>query len=131
MKKLIFPFLGSLVLVISSCCKAGDGGDASLVVYLKHHGKIIENKKSYPDTVMVKYRSDEYPGSNPSVYDAIFVGREGENFVRINGLKCGNYFLFGAGMDSAGPYRVFGGQALEIKYSERKQEITVDLAVVE
>ncbi len=120
-----------ILVTLGACCKAGDGGDASLVVYLKHHGNIISNKPSYPDTVMVKYRATEFPGFSVSDYDAVFIGKPGEDFVRIEGLKCGNYFLFGTGMDSTGPYRVFGGQALEIEYGERKNERVIDLAVVE
>ena len=118
-------------IFIASCAKEGLGGDATLVVFLKHHGSIIKNHIDYPDTVFVKFNTKESPGITAANYDTYFIGEEGEDHVHCHGLKRGNYFIYGAGIDSSGPYRVSGGMAVKIKRSERKEEIDIDLAVME
>jgi hypothetical protein len=120
-----------LIFSIAACKKAGLGGDAILSVTLNHHGTIIKNHVGYPDTVFVKFNADELPGTNPSDFDTYFIGEVGENHVHCNGLKKGNYFLFGTGIDSSGPYRVTGGQAIKIKNRDKDGEIAVDLSVTE
>ena len=124
-------FLILSVMFITSCAKEGLGGDATLVVFLKHHGSIIKNHVGYPDTVFVKYNSKESPGITAANYDTYFIGEEGEDHVHCHNLKWGNYFIYGVGIDSAGPYAVMGGMAVKIKRSERKEEIDIDLAVME
>ncbi|TND02595.1 MAG: hypothetical protein FD123_4057 [Bacteroidetes bacterium] len=120
-----------IILGFNSCCKEGTDGDATLTVYLKHHNTIIENHVSWPDTVFVKFNADELPGTNPSDFDAFFVGEAGEDHVHIKNLACGKYYLYGAGLDSSGPYRVTGGMGIKIKRKDRKELINVDLSVVE
>lgn len=117
--------------VLNSCCKEGTDGDATLVVYLRHHGNLIPNHAGWPDTVFVKFNSDELPGTKPSDFDTYFVGTPGEDHVHIANIACGKYYLYGAGIDSSGPYRVTGGMGIKIKHKERKEEITVELAVTE
>ena len=119
------------VVLMASCAKEGLGGDATLVVFLKHHGHIIVNHVGYPDTVFVKFNAKESPGITASKYDTYFVGEEGEDHVHCHDLKWGNYFIYGTGIDSSGPYRVNGGIAVKIKRSQRKEEQDVDLAVTE
>ncbi len=123
--------LVAIAIVMGSCKKNGLGGDATLVVVLKHHGNIIKNHRTYPDTVFVKYRASDLPGTTPDKFDTYFVGKVGEDHVHCEGLLPGKYFLYGVGIDSTGPYRVDGGVAIKIAHSQRKKEIDVDLAVVE
>lgn len=118
-------------LFLFNSCKEGLGGDSTLVVYLKHHGSIIKNHVGWPDTVFVKYNTNELPGTKPSDFDTYFVGETGEDHVHIKGLKAGKYYLFGAGIDSAGPYRVVGGLPIKIKYKDRASEQSIDLSVTE
>jgi hypothetical protein len=120
----------ALVFAFNSCCKEGTGGDATLVVFLKHHGFIIENHVNYPDTVYVKFNAKEAPKSLGD-YDTKFVGEAGENHVHCEGLKCGDYYIFGGAMDTTGPYRVTGGMHVKIKHKDRKDEQDIDLAVSE
>ena len=117
-------------IVLSSCCKEGTGGDAALVIYLKHHAPVIPNHISYPDTVYVKFNAKDSPGSLGN-YDAFFVGVGREDHVLVSGLKCGDYYLFGTAIDSSGPYRVTGGMHIKIRRKDRKKEIVTDLVVTE
>lgn len=132
-KKFIYPTIALTAVLggLFSCKKAGTGGDATLVVFLKHHGNIIKNHVGWVDTVFVKFNTDELPGTKPSDFDTYFVGEAGEDHVHCEGLKTGKYYIYGAGIDSTGPYRVTGGMSVKIKYSERKKEIDTDLAVTE
>ena len=130
-KYLVFvPVLALSFFLLSACCKEGNGGEATLVVFLKHHTSIIKNHVSYPDTVFIKFNAKDSPG-DLSKYDTYFIGQVGEDHVHCPGLKCGDYYLFGTAMDSTGPYRVTGGMHLKIKHSERKKELDTDLAVTE
>lgn len=127
--------LGSMLalagLFLFNSCKEGLGGDSVLIVTLKHHGSIIKNHVGWPDTVFVKYNTNELPGTKPSDFDTYFVGEVGEDHVHIHGLKAGKYYLFGAGLDSAGPYRVVGGLPIKIKYKDRAAEQNIELSVTE
>lgn len=101
------------------------------MVYPEHHGNPIINHVGYPDTVFLKFNSDEMPGTKPSDYDIYFVGVPREKYVHCEGLKAGKYYVYVTGMDSAGPYRVTGGLPLKIKYKERKEHIVLIVPVTE
>jgi hypothetical protein len=116
---------------IFSCSREGTGGNATLVVFLKHHGFTIVNHVGYPDTVYVKFNAKDAPSGGLTKYDTYFVGEVGEDHVHLENLKWGDYYLFGVGKDTTGPYRVLGGMHVKIKRSERKGEKDVDLAVTE
>jgi hypothetical protein len=118
-------------LAVFSCTKEGTGGDATLVVFLKHHTKVIPNHTSYPDTVFVKFNTKELPGTKPSDFDTYFIGEAGEDHVHCEGLKAGDYYLYGAGFDATISQRVTGGIPVKIKHKERKEETDVDLPVTE
>ena len=94
-------------------CVAGTGGNNTVVAYLYHHDSLIANKPDYRDTVYVKFNTLNFPGTGPSSYDAVFVGDSAENHIRIDGLICGDYYLFGVALDTISspgfPFRVFGG----------------------
>ena len=130
---LLFTFY--FLIILSSCRKdAGLGGNATLTVYAEHHGNVIINHIGYPDTVFLKYNVDEFPGSKPSDYDAFFVGTPREDFVKIEGLKKGKYFVYAVAFDSTwGPTgaRLTGGMSLKIKRSEREDEITLNIPLSE
>ncbi|MEI7802739.1 MAG: hypothetical protein WCI97_08865 [Bacteroidota bacterium] len=124
-------FLISCLIIFSSCKKAGTGGKATLVVFLQHHGKTIPNHIGYPDTVFVKFNAKELPGTTAADFDTYFIGEVGEDHVHCEELKPGNYFIYGAGMDTTGPYRVTGGIAVKIKGSDKANEIDTNLPVTE
>lgn len=128
-------FLALSLFAFSSCKKAGTDGDATLVVFAKHHGTIIPNHPGYPDTVYVKFNAKDLPSDPTHDYDAIFVGEAGEDHVHCEGLHTGTYFLYVTGWDtSLNPptgQRVSGGMSVKIKYKERRSEIVVNVPVVE
>ncbi|HRH65871.1 MAG TPA: hypothetical protein PLU53_06205 [Bacteroidia bacterium] len=123
----------SFIIAISSCkkdnnCDAGTGGSLTLVAKLKHHGVVIPNDSAQPDTVWVKFNTQDWSGA-PSGYDARFIGEKGEDHVHMTGLRCGDYYLYAAGLDTSGPYVVRGGSKFSTEQNEG--EIEVDISVVE
>lgn len=126
-----FVLLITISPMLNSCCKEGTGGEVEIEVTLKHHGTVIKNHIGWPDTVFVKFNTNQLPGTKPSDFDAYFIGETGETHVHITGLKCGNYFLYAAGIDSAGPYRVTGGIPFKIKHSQRKEKFELEIPVTE
>ncbi|MFL5752600.1 MAG: hypothetical protein ACJ76F_04275 [Bacteroidia bacterium] len=121
----------SILLINVSCKKAGTGGKATIVTFLKHHGKTIPSVSGHPDTVFVKFNANELPGTKASDFDTYFIGEVGEDHVHLEELKKGKYYLYGVGWDTDINQRVTGGMAIKIKWSERKKEIDTDLAVTE
>ncbi|CAN5909508.1 hypothetical protein BH11BAC7_BH11BAC7_05750 [soil metagenome] len=128
-------FLAICLFAISSCKKAGIDGDATLVVFAKHHGTIIPNHASYPDSVYVKFNAKDLSNDPTHDYDAVFVGEAGEDHIHCEGLHAGTYFLYVTGWDTTlNPplgQRVSGGISVKIKHSERKEEIDTDVPVTE
>ncbi|MBA3664037.1 MAG: hypothetical protein H0W61_07500 [Bacteroidetes bacterium] len=129
--KITLLLIAGALILCGSCKRNGLGGEATLVVFMKHHGNIIKNHKSYPDTIFIKFKAKDLPGTTPDKFDTYFVGEEGEDHIHCRGLRAGKYYLYGVGIDSTGPYRVKGGLAVKINWSERKQEIDTDLPVSE
>src|ERR1051326_3178939 len=130
MKTVFQIFFIAAIATAVSCSKEGTGGDATLVVFIQHHGRTIPNDSAYPDTVYVKFNAKEAPKSL-SDYDTKFVGEPGEDHVHCEGLKWGDYYLFGAGWDTLGTYRVTGGMHVKIRRKDRAKEQDIDLAVTE
>lgn len=129
--KNILIILSALLIALTACKKNGLGGNATVVVFMKHHGNIIKNHYGYPDTIFVKFKASDLPGTTPDKFDTYFVGEPGEDHIHCVGLRPGKYYFYGVGMDSTGPYRVKGGAAIKIKWSEREKELDRDLAVTE
>jgi hypothetical protein len=124
------PLTASLLL-FSSCEKekAGLGGDVILTLYPEHHAKPIYGQPNYLDSAMLKFNSSEFPGDDPGLYDAIFTGNAGEHFVRVAGLKKGQYFIYMAGWDTAISQRVVGG--IPYKITASSGELTAAVPVTE
>lgn len=132
MKKILSSLiLLSSILFLFSCNKAGTGGDATLVVYLKHHLMTIPNHIGYPDTVFVKFNAKELPGTTAADFDTYFIGEVGEDHVHCENLKPGTYYLFGVGMDTTISSRVAGGFSVKIKNSDSKKETDINLQITE
>ncbi len=130
--KVFFTALSLLVLItvsVSSCkkkCKeAGTGGEVTIAAFPQHHGKTIYNQTNYLDTVYLKFNTQNNPGSNLTSYDTYFVGEEGEDHVHMEGLKCGEYYIYAVGFDTSINQRVTGG----IPYSFDKESGEIDLPI--
>jgi hypothetical protein len=122
--------LGAVSTLLVSCkdennCKAGTGGNVTIVAFPQHHGKTIYNQGNYPDTAYVKFNTQESPGLSPTDYDMIAVGDSGEDHVHIEGLKCGDYYIYMVGMDTTINERVKGG----IPYSFSQESGEIDLTI--
>jgi len=109
---------------------SGPGGNLTLVAKPQHHGQPILNMASYPDSAMVKFNTQNFPGDNPALYDAIYIGANpGEDFVRIAGIKPGKMYIFMAGWDSTINQRVTGG--IPFNTSQAAGELVVVVPVTE
>jgi hypothetical protein len=95
-------------------CKAGSGGNVTLILKPQHHGEPIFNQPTYPDSAFIAFDEAEFPGEDPAQYDIISTGVTGTDHVVVNGLKCGKYFVFMTGFDTSIVDRVKGGVPIEI-----------------
>jgi hypothetical protein len=133
----VFSVFTCIILIASSCkkekaedlCVGGASGNLNIKVYLQHHEHTLVNLKTYRDTIYVKYKVQEFPGTDPAAYDAIYIGEYQENYVMLTNLKCGNYFLYAVGMESTHYVRVFGG--IPFSTAQMEGEIIVTIPVSE
>ncbi|MCX6199328.1 MAG: hypothetical protein NTY88_08930 [Bacteroidetes bacterium] len=128
--KINFALLSFSILLSFSACKkkcteAGTGGQVTLVASPKHHVMAIVSGALYPDTVFLKFNTKDNPGANLTSYDTYFVGEPGEEHVHMEGLKCGDYYIYAVGYDSTISKRVMGG----IPYSFEKESGEIDLNI--
>jgi hypothetical protein len=109
-----------LLFSIDGCRKEGTGGKSSVNGSVKHHSKLIPYA-----TVYIKYGVKNFPGTDPSVYSSS-VTADANGYYEFKDLRKGDYYLYGVGLDSAGPYPVSGGIGVELKYNkETKADIPV------
>jgi hypothetical protein len=113
---------------VETSCVAGTGGGLTLVAYPEHHGKAIVNISGYPDTVYLKFNTQDFPGSLKN-FDRVYVGEEGEDHVHISGLKCGNYYIYATGFDTTINQRVAGG--IPFSTSQTSGEVSLKIPVTE
>ena len=123
---------GILLVTTSSCedeCEAGLGGNVTIAAFPKHHDDPIFSQANYPDSAFVKFNTQEFPGEDPADYDLVLVGTPGEDHIHIEGLKCGDYFIFMTGFDTAINDRVVGG--IPYSFDQSSGEIDVVVPVTE
>lgn len=115
-----------------TCIYGGLGGSTSIVAKPQHHGNAIYSLPAYPDTAFIKFNAVDFPGDNPAFYDLVIAGNEGEDHVKIEGLKVGKYYIFMAGKDTSIPppnQRVKGGIPYDLKKSSG--EVVIPVPVTE
>jgi hypothetical protein len=120
------------ILVFGSCKKEkpGLGGNVSLILKPQHHGKPIYNQNDYRDSVFIKFDQAEFPGDNASLYDYIKAGVPGDDFVRVDGLKKGQYYIFMAGFDTSIFQRAAGGIPYKINQDAGEIQLIVPITEV-
>lgn len=124
MKKLFFfCLLSSAFCILSSCSKEGPGGKAVIKGAVMHHSKLIPGAVVY-----IKYGAKESPGSDVTYYDESITADDSANY-KFADLRKGDYYLFGVGYDSAGPYIVTGGIPVQIK--KKTETVQADVHVTE
>lgn len=106
--KYLMPVLLIVVVMLMPACKkdkcpAGSGGDLTLKLYPSHHLKAIPGS-----TVRIKFGAQDFPGENGPydisqtanpAYDN--TGKRIDTTVTFSGLKCGDYYIYGTGIDSS------------------------------
>ena len=99
-----------LITAFTSCkeekdeCTAGTGGSVTLVAFPQHHGADVR-----PYNVYVKYNTQNSPGTDPANYDLTIAADTTENHIEIENLKCGDYYIYMVGYDTAISEGVSGG----------------------
>jgi hypothetical protein len=125
MKKTIL-FLSAITLAsiaLDSCKKGDTGGNAAIVIFpIDPWG--FPNKGA---TVYVKFDTQSVPSDPASNYDLKIAGDVNQDYVRIEGLRYGKYYLYVAGFDTICGCEFEGGLPLKIKWSERKNDIDVNI----
>jgi hypothetical protein len=110
-------------------CVAGLGGNVTIAAVLQHHGTTIPSTGAYQDTVYLKFNTSDNPGADLSLYDTYFVGHAGEDHIHLEGLKCGNYYIYGVGFDNGISQRVTGG--IPYSFTQTTGEIHLNVPVTE
>lgn len=106
-------------------CSAGTGGAATLTAYGKHHGKIVT-----PKSVHVKFNSLEFPGSDAASYDLTIAADTTEDHIEIENLKCGDYYIYMIGYDTALKETVKGGIPYTVE-ENASGEINLNVPITE
>jgi hypothetical protein len=115
-----------LGITVNSCKKEGIGGSATIVAFPQHHTKPI-----YGATIYVKFGATELPSNPTSNYNLKIVGDPSQNYIRINGLLYGNYYLYSVGYDPLIGLPVTGGIATTISWANRQKELDINVPVSE
>jgi hypothetical protein len=107
--KTTFFLFAIIVLASNFSCKkkpsAGLGGNAKLKIAAKHHGITIDSC-----TISIKFNSLDAPSNG--MYDLtqkVSKGIAGESFTIFEGLKPGDYYVYGLGWDPSISNNVKGG----------------------
>ncbi len=108
---------------------AGTGGDVTTVANPKHYVLPIYNQSTYFDTIYFKINTLDEPGTDTSNCDVYFTGHVGEDFVRCNGLKCGEYYLLATVFDTTINEKVFGD--IPFTKTDKTGELNLNIPVVE
>jgi hypothetical protein len=113
-------------IVLFGCKKNGTGGDADIHANIKHHSLPIKGA-----TLYVKFNATELPSDPTTDYDLKEVGCPLCTDIHVEGLRPGNYFLYATGYDSTIMQTVRGGIGVKIKWNERKEDMEINIPVVE
>lgn len=127
----ILTFLSFSFCVMASCdkkdqtvCTGGNGGNITLVVHPKHHGKPVKPTNAY-----IKYNNKDAP-SSLSDYDLTVTADTSAISMKLTNLKCGDYYIFATGYDTAISKAVKGGIPYTVSESA-SGEINIDIPATE
>jgi len=130
-KLLIFLIVTASIFSIVACkeenepaCKAGTGGNVTLVISPAHHANPIPGA-----TVYIEFNTQTNAGA-VSNYDLTVEGDASEDHIHVDGLRCGEYFIYAVGFDSSISQTVFGGIPFVIQQGQ-SGEIDVHVPVIE
>jgi hypothetical protein len=112
---------------LTACKKNKLGGKSSIKGVVYHHDKA--NKYIPNAIVYIKFKTQDFPGSDVSVYDA-HVTADAKGNYEIPNIYKGEYYLYAVGEDLTipPPYIVVGGLPTKVRSNE---DITLDIPVTE
>ena len=121
------------VMLFASCkpddgadvCIAGTGGNITIVTRPRHHSKAVR-----PYAVWVKYNSKDAPGVTAANYDLTRIADTALDHVRVTGMKCGDYYFYMNGYDTAIRESVRGGIPFTVPAGSTG-EVIIDVPVTE
>ena len=126
--KILLPVLFASCLLAASCGRdedtivAGKGGNATLKVNPSHPGAVIMDCMVY-----IEYNSEDRPLDNAYDDSVKCILENGKPIATFPGLKKGNYYLYGFGIDTAGTHKVKGGTKHTIT-EEKEQSINLPVS---
>lgn len=112
----------AMAFTFNSCQKEGTGGKSTVNGNVKHHTKLIPNADVY-----IKYGATEFPGADVSSYDD-HVQADANAHYEFKELRKGDYYIYGVGVDNAGPFTVVGGTGIKLR---RNEDLNIDVPVTE
>jgi hypothetical protein len=112
----------ALLLFVTACGREGFEGDANVSGKVAHHLAPIAGA-----TVYIKFNAKELPGTTVNDFDASVLADSSGTYL-IEGLKKGDYYLYGFGYDTTISDVVRGGLHITVAKGEVK---TADIAVTE
>lgn len=105
-------------------CTGGAGGNLTIVAFPQHHGADVRPYAAY-----VKYNTQNFPGADAWLYDKTYEADTTENHIELDSLKCGNYYIYMIGFDTALNDTVVGG--IPFSTEQTSGEVNVNVAVTE
>lgn len=125
-KNITLAAIAVIALLLTACSKEGTGGKAEIMGSVKHHDLLIPGAIVY-----IKYGAKDFPGSDVSQYDASTVASLSDAHFHFEGLKRGDYYLYGVGYDSSISAPVVGGIHVKIKFGDRRKTVEQNVPVTE
>jgi hypothetical protein len=127
MKKYLILILAVAAVSLAACrkegtndCIAGTGGTITLGFSPEHHGDPI-----YGATVYIEFNTQSFPGSL-SNFDYVVTGEANEDHIHVDNMKCGNYYVYCVGYDSAFAEVVRGGMSIRVgEHADNHSNFTV------
>lgn len=133
MKNILFSIaaISTAVIFFSACkkkeenkCTGGSGGSLTIVAFPKHHGAYTQARWVY-----VKYNTLRFQGINASDYDLQIEADSSANYIKIENVKCGDYYIYMLAFDSVVNHAVSGGVAFRAE--QTTGEVNADVPVTE
>jgi hypothetical protein len=121
---LLVAFAG-IIGVFYSCCKAGTGGNATVICHVvnANTGAPVNNV-----TVYVAYGTSKAPATLDKFNDHKPTGTNGSTATFSN-LKCGTYFLYAVGYDSAVSLPIKGGGPYSLLHANRNKTENATISI--
>lgn len=126
MKTIVKISLFILAFTIFSCKKNGTGGKADVELHSVHHDDHLKGGTFY-----IKFGATELPSNPTSNYDLKLTADSDKDYVVVENLLRGDYYIYSEAYDPAIMAMCKGGLAFKIKWTERKKFLHAHVPVTE